>query len=384
MYNNKLCYLTILICLYITGNLYAQRDYMIIARDSSIVYGIKLIESNPLNNASYIQVEDKNGQIKRYTPNEILEYAFHYGKAYRAFDIDVNGQSQRFFFQRIFSAEFYIYYLRNREDINKYYLTTADSLPLIAIPKAKNDYVPFMQSVTANCSQATVNAQYVKLNQNNLKRFFRGFLSCSESSLPRIRIGITSGLSLTKFSPSAPNVFAGTSNYIYGLPDYQYTPDIFLGLVLDVPIAMSNYSLNTQIIIKRSKSFVAFSKSFADYDLSTSNTWINIPLLLRYTYYPAKVKPFLEIGFIYARSLENNIELFEYSYKSADVYIDFDDSPAISDNQLGLSIGGGVVLKYDSKYSLFGEIRYSELYSKKQRRGQLNVNEILSTIGIFY
>lgn len=384
MNKNKLCYLTTLICLCLTGNLYAQEDYIIIASDTSVLYGVKLIESNPLNNASYIQVEDDNGQIKKYTPYEILEYAFHYGKAYRSFDIDVNGKSQRFFFQRFFSAQFYLYYLRTRRDINKYYFTTADSLPLIAIPKAKKEYVPFLQSLTTNCSQSTVNAQYVKLKKNNLKRFFRGFLSCSESSLPRIRIGITSGLSLTKFSPKVPDVFVGTPNYIFGAPDYNYSPDIFLGLVLDVPIAMSNYSLNTQILIKRSKSFVAFSKSSVDYDLSTSNTWLNIPLLLRYTYYPVKVKPFFEMGFIYARSLENNIELFKYSYDRGDVYIDFDDTPAISDNQVGLSVGGGAVLKYDSKYSLFGEIRYGALYSKKQRSGKLNVNEIFLTVGIFY
>lgn len=383
--NNLLTFLTFVL-LWSTSNLCAQDDYIV--QDGESVFQVDLVENHPLSNASFILSQYKGDTIQ-YTPNEIEGYGLANGKEWKAFDVIINGQTQRYFFQKLYISWTYdLYYLRTREDISNYYLYLKSDSSLLTIPKNKEDYVPFLEDFTKRCPRAMVNASFARLKRNALIRFFKSYDTCYKGSLPRPRFAISSGLALNKYSPKVPLTLVGSPNYIFGAPDYEYTNGTFLSLIFDVPIASTNVSFNSGIILKTTTSSYTFTRSRfdelpSDYDLNMSNTWLNVPFNFRYTFYVPAFKPYLQTGFTYTKVLKNEVELIRYDFITGDI-ADIDNTPAISERQVGFSGAIGAIFKYDSKFSFFGEIKYAELYSDKQRTGKLNVKEIYFTIGLIY
>lgn len=369
-----------------TQRLQTFRDY--ITQDSLSIFQVKLTESTPLDNANFIKGV-YFGDSVTFTPDDIEGYGLHNGKEWDVFAVpNENGDMEKFFLRRLYVSRSYdIYYLRTRRDISKYYLYLRNGTEIIPIPEDKEEYVPLFQKWMQSCPRAVANAEFARLKRNSLIRFFKSFNTCYQGSLPRPRIFAGSGFALTKFNPKVPEVLVGSPNYIFNVPEYQYNPTYFASVIVDAPIAGSNTSFNTGLIFATSKSNIAFERALfgelpSSYVLKTDNSWLHFPFNFRYTFYKPNIKPYLQTGFTYTRVVKNDLELTERGQNG--LLRSFSDDPEFSRSQVGFSWVAGVLLKYDSEFSYFAEIKYSESYSKKQNQGKLNVNQIYFTVGILY
>ena len=335
------------------------------------------MEGRPKENALFIRAKEGN-KITKYSPDDLTGYQLKNGKTFRSFNVEINGQSKRYFFERLFRGKINLYYLNVESDVNKFYITESDSLPLLPIPEKSEELVEFFNRYVQNCPQAIRNIEHVKLERNLLKRFFRDYHNCSASPLPRLRYGFALGLAADKFA----SVEHGG---ILAIPNYKYDVGLFGGAFIDVPIGSGNLSLQPGIYFKRSGNSVAFDGFEVSYDLISSYSSLTLPILLKYTFLSANNSPFLTIGPVFSRVVKKEILLYEYRLIKNDVYIDFNDMPALANNQGGISIGGGMIFKYGSTHSLFGEFRFSKLHSIfPQRKEVLNVNEALLTFGMLF
>ena len=387
----KLIFRTVLSSLVLTvclsSFLQAQhRDYVI--KDSLSIFQVRLTESTPLDNATKIKgVYFKDSVV--FTPDDIEGYGLQNGKEWTVFAVpNENGEKEKFFLRRLYIASSYdLYYLRTRRDISRYYLYLRNGEEIIPIPEDKEEYVPLLQQWMQSCPRSVANAEFSRLKRNSLIRFFKSFNTCYQGSLPRPRIFGGSGYALSKFNPKVPDVIAGNSTYLFAVPEFEYTPTYFASILVDAPIASTNTSFNTGVIISTTSNDISFERSLlgelpSTYTLKTENTWFLVPFNFRYTFFKPSIKPYFQAGFNYARFIKNEAELYRYDLQGN--LVTFRDLPEISPSQVGFSWAAGAILKYDSKLSYFAEIKYSELYSRKKSEGKINVNQIFLTVGILY
>lgn len=246
------------------------------------------------------------------------------------------------------------------------------------IPEKSEELVEFFNQYVQNCPQAIKNTEYLKLKRNLLTRFLLDYHNCSASPLPRLRYGLT-------FGPAADKFVSAENGGILALPIYKYDLELLGGVFIDVPIGSGNFSLHPGIYLKRSGNSVAFNESEISYDLTTSYSSFTLPILLKYTFLSPNYSPFLTIGPAFSRVVKKEISLYEYKLIKNEIHINFKDMPALANNHGGISIGGGMIFKYGSKHSVFGEIRLSKFYSIfPQPTDVLNVNEALLTFGMLF
>lgn len=354
---------------------YSQTSF--IATDSSVYTGEKIILGTEYENALYIKVKDKKGEITTYTANDLLEYGLKNGQIYRSFNVGSDGKNERYFFLRLFKGKYNIYYLPGSIKTNNFYITTNDSLSLVAIPNNREAYLDFLKAYIDDCPQATENIEHVELTKNSLTRFFMDYQTCSNSYLPRLRFGYKMGISYNKLNPT------GTAE-ILTKPDYQFNSDFFLGAFVDIPIGTSNYSLITSPSFNNYASSIAFESLDRTYDLIINEWRLNVPVLARLSFFNHRTVPFIETGPLYSVKLKGENTLFNYSTTGDNIYIELDEAPFIPTHQLGFSLGAGIILKYNSDYSFMFRAGFNKCYGIVKQKESLIVNDVSFTTGLMF
>jgi len=344
--------------------------------DSTTIAGIVLVEGNDIENSRFCQIKEGD-KVIIYTPYEVKEYRFKNGQTYKSFPIKINDTISRYFLEKLVEGKTSLYYLRTKDGIRKYYLIEGESTNLLELPQLKEEYRALLDSVVNECPQAVSNIPFIKIQKYNLIRFVQDYNNCANRPFPRFKYGFSIGISATQIS-------AVNKKSIYSIPNYNKDWTISIGVFIDIPIKVSNFSLHPEIYYRQFGISQTFDDANSSYDLVINNSSICFPFLVRYSLLSKKVSPYFQAGPIYSRAIKNEGALFEYNSVKNNTYINVIDSPILQENMGGFSIGGGMIWQYASKYAWFGDLSYSKFYNLEKTNRLLNLSEITFKIGLIF
>jgi len=354
--------------------IYGQRGFY--STDIAKIVGVKMVDGGDIDNARFCQVKDGD-KILKFSPYEVDEFGFKDDRTYKSFPIKIGNTISRYFLGRLVEGKVNLYYLRAKGGIRRYYLNKENSNDLIELPTIQKDFSVLLDSIVTGCPQATNNIPYIKLTKNSLTRFVKEYVDCSKTPFPRFQYGFTVGINAVKLS-------AVDKGGIYSIPNYNNILSISIGAFMDIPIQSGNFSFHPEIYYNRFGTSKAFDNENTRNNLVINYSSISFPLLLRYTILRNGISPYFQAGPVYSMSIKNEGTLFEYKMTGNNVFIDIIDSSVLQKNMGGFSAGSGMILKYGSKYSWFGELRYTKLYNLKQESKLLNISEITLGIGLIF
>ena len=105
--------------------IFAQNTYYTL--DSTTYVNSEVNDRGDHSNALYCYVENKGAEIA-YTPDRVSEYGFSDGRIYKAFTVNVNGQTKKYFFEKLTNGDITIWYIHLKGDIKRFYVDENDLL----------------------------------------------------------------------------------------------------------------------------------------------------------------------------------------------------------------------------------------------------------------
>lgn len=330
---------------------FGQRDYFI--TDSTASYGIKLIDGRDLINSQFCQVI-KGDNIIQYTPYQVEEFGFKDGRVYISKEIQISGSSKRVFLERLNKGNTTLYYYRGKG--LKTFFIQKDSTLFVEIPK--QDYSTHLLNLTKDCLNVSDACKLVRYNKESLSKLISRYNQCELKPFPHFKYGLLIGYEFLRLIPSS-ELSDNLKNF-----DYKYDGGFTIGIFLDKPIFVSDFSLHAELLW--SKHGYSYNKLVDnnDFDFVANFTSLNVPLLLKYAYPSNNIRPFINVGINGTYLIENKSYLYKTTINETTIEInDVKIKPMISDFQLGHVIGGGLEYKLNYKKSLFFELRYCNQYS---------------------
>ncbi|MBN2349877.1 MAG: outer membrane beta-barrel protein [Bacteroidales bacterium] len=347
-------------------SLFGQRAYYI--TESTTQMGVNLEDGGDRTNSKFCQV--KNGEIiKRYTPNEVVEYGFKDGRVYVSKQIQIGESLQRVFMERLLTGENTLYYYKGKK-IRRFYIEK-DSVSLIEISKKSSDnsssFHEKLAEITSDCEyykEISGNAGYTKYS---IAKFISGYNSCEKIPFPYTKYGFFVGLIHTRLIASRNN-----SNEIFESVNFNADQSIYFGAFFDAPIKASDFS--TYLGLGFYHSIFSWKSDFFNslVDVSTSLSTIEVPVLLRYTVPHIKIRPYVNIGLNYALNIVNDNTITQMYLAEDQVQKITDKYNLASDQQIGYAYGAGIQYQLDYKKSVFFEIRVNREFSIPFSKGMLS------------
>lgn len=335
---------------------YGQREYF--STDSTSSYGIKLVDGGDLINSQLCQVK-KGDKILQYTPCEVKEFGFKDGRVYVSKEIQIADSSKRVFLERLEKGNTTLYYYRGKK--LKTFFIQKDSTLFIEMPKQNTveDYSTQLLNLTKDCSNVSDACKLVSYNKKSLSKLISRYNQCELKPFPHFKYGFLIGYEFLLLIPSSKQ------NNDLEYFDYEYDGGFTIGVFLDNPILVSDFSLHAELLL--SKHGYSYNKLVdnKDLDFVANFTSLNVPLLLKYAYPSNKIRPFINVGINGTYLVKNKSLLCETTINETTIEInDTEITSMISDFQLGYVIGGGLEYKLNYKKSLFFELRYCNQYNQ--------------------
>lgn len=336
-------------------NCYSQkRDY--IATDSSLTFGIRLIEGKAVDNAQFVRVKREDSEIK-YSPEQLIEYGFKNGTVYKSKNISISGQNKKVFLERLEHGNISLYYYTEK-GIKTYFLER-DSTLFMEI--SKDNFQKRISEITSDLEWKSDQVKLVNYNGKSLSKLISLYNNGYNKPLPFPRFGIISGYSRTSLKvPSA--MFNEKLNGIYFTP----SSSVSFGVFADLPIEMSDFSFNVGVDFSKSGFSVNSRNPQADVDVVVNITSLNMPVLLRYTIPTLVWRPFINAGSIYSYHLNNESKIYESSIDQNVITIhEVLQESLISKSMLGYSFGLGLQRNLNYRKIASAELRHNQLYGSK-------------------
>ncbi len=335
---------------------FGQSEYF--STDSISSYGIKLVDGGDLINSQFCQVKKGNKTIQ-YTPYEVKEFGFKDGRVYISKEIQIADTSKRVFLERLHKGNTTLYYYKGKAI--KTFFIQKDSTLFVEIPKqaTDEDYSKQLLNLTNDCSNVSDACKLVNYNKRSLSKLISRYNQCELKPFPHFKYGLITGYEFLRLIPS--DVQNDNLEYF----DYTYDGGFTIGLFLENPILVSDFSLHAELLL--SKHGYSYNKLVdnKDLDFVANFTSLNVPLLLKYAYPSNKIRPFINIGINGTYLIKNETLLYETIIKETVIKInDTEVTSMLSDFQLGYVIGGGFEYRLNYKNSLLFELRYSNQYSQ--------------------
>jgi hypothetical protein len=348
---------------------FGQTEYY--STDSATSAGIELVDGSALVNSRLCQVK-KGAEIIEYTPYEVKEFGFKDGRVYISKEIQLPDTSKKVFLERLQKGRLTLYYYRAK-GIRTYFIER-DSTLFVEIPKqntVNQHYSDQLSILTHDCTNVSDACKLVKYNKRSLSELIARYNNCELKPFPHFRYGLLVGYEFLKLNPlSSQNEFLEYFNF-------HYDGSFSIGLFLDQPVFVSDFSLHAELIY--SKHGYSYNKLIdnKDLDFVANISSLKLPFLLRYVYPSNKFRPFVNTGLIASYIIKNETLLYETIITQDKIVInDTETNTLIDDVQIGFSIGGGIENELNSKHSLFFELRYNNLYNygDSEFRGISNIN----------
>lgn len=342
---------------------------------TTITSGARLIEGDAIENANLCVVVEKK-ELKKYTPYDVSEYGFSNGDIYESFDISLDTIHRRFFLKKITTGKINLYKLCLKGYDDTYYTIIGDSKTLVKVPGNTKDLRDLLNQIIDDSPASKSNIPLVKYQQQSMERFFNDYNKGLDRPYPTLHVGCKLNLNATTHFPANKIDF-------YSVPTLQTMESLSAGLFMDIPLFYSNFSISPELNFIKSQSSQSIDDQFYSYDLFVNYSSIDIPLLLRYSFYHNGLTPYIQAGPVYSRIVKNNSELYCYKSEGNNVFMNR-YAPIISNQRSGYSIGCGFVSCYRARFSLFGELRYQQLFTTSKSDYQQNSSNYSVSLGLVY
>lgn len=349
----------------------AQRGYY--KRNNEINTGVRILNDRTMN-FRYCQVLDSN-RVVRLKPDQVDEYGIDNGPVYKAFNIMINSKPYQYFLERLLKGRFCLYSLNGEGGIQRFYISGSDSTILEQL--TRKDYKTVLRKYSDESSNAINSLNTIGYNKADLICFLEEINDATYHPLPKIRLGIRLGVDAVRTSvEDRMSVYSGAK--------YPTDWNLSTGILLNIPLEMSKYSIIPEINYKAVRNTIVFDNDPYSYALLLDRSSVAIPLFLRYSFSDANVTPYLQAGPLYSRIFRNESILYEYESVSNVVSTIIKESPVLGVNMGGFSLGGGIETRLKGRLSFFGELRYNQLYNLSNVPNNLRFGEYSLMIGIIF
>ncbi|HKJ42142.1 MAG TPA: porin family protein [Sunxiuqinia sp.] len=333
---------------------FGQGEYY--SNDSLTSVGINLIDGGDVANAKFCRVKDGDS-IFTFTPYEVDEYGFNKGPVYIAKDIQVAGSRKRVFLERLYQGETTLYYYQS-ENLKTFFVEK-DSTLFTEVPKQNKDGLSYSEkllTLTNDCPNVSEACKLVRYSKNSLSKLIARYNKCELKPFPHFKYGLLVGYEFTKLVPVPDNK---SINYF----DYDFDGGYTLGIFIDNPILVSNFSFHAEMTFSQHGFSYHYQHDNSDMDLVANIASFKIPLLIRYTAPTNKIRPFVNIGGITTINTKNKCLLYESTIDEHTIEINDTKSVSLIHKvQAGYAAGGGIEYKLDIRHSITFEIRYHHQY----------------------
>ena len=333
---------------------FGQSDYCVI---DSTLNGINLIDGGALINSRLCQVK-KGKEIIAYSPYEVMEYGFKEGRVYISKEIQIADSSKRVFLERLHNDETTLYYYRGMG--LKTFFIEKDSTLFVELPKqdnAKEPYSELLLNLTDDCPNVSAACKLVRYNKRSLSKIITRYNKCELKPFPHFKYGFLVGYEFSNLVP------VDKQNKDLEYFEYNYDSDFSIGLFVDNPILVSDFSVYAALLFSKHGYSYNHPSATGDFDLIMNISTLSVPLLIRYTLPTNNLRPYLNTGPIYSYNIKNE----SYLYKStiSDNIIEIKNSiegSIIPTHEFGYTMGCGLEVDLDFKRAVFLEIRYSKQF----------------------
>jgi hypothetical protein len=338
------------------ATIFGQSNYF--SKDSVLSLGIKIIKGSDKDNSRFCRVKIGD-QIIEYSPYEVQEYGFRDGRVYISKEINLEDSVKKVFLERLYSGKTSLFYYRGT-GIHTFFLGK-DSSQLLEIPRRNGNglnYLKQLKDLISDCSNVTDAVRFVSYNKGSLTKLISRYNNCELKPFPHFRYGLAIGYEPVKLKPPTAII----NNYIRYF-NFRYDGGFMIGLFLDSPIVVSDFSLHTEVYFSRHG--YSYNKMVAnkDFDFIANISSLKLPVLIRYTYPSNKTRPFFNLGGIVNFNIKNESSIYETTKTVSIIEInDTQNGPLTDVFQAGFSIGSGVEYCLNLRNSLFLEFRYDKLY----------------------
>jgi hypothetical protein len=327
--------------------------------DTSFTSGARILEGRYFDYFQKCRVYS-DGKITEYSPYQVTQYGLANGTEYFARDIDLPGAPHRVFLEQIVNGKVSLYYYSDSQN-NRYFIEK-DSTSLAVIPQNNNkgdtQLSAFLEGISGDCRAVSETAGSVKYNRLYLTRFVESYNNCTAMVLPHTRYGLILGVGGRKPAPSRNN-----SERSLGYFDYRYRSSPTAGLFMNLPVRLSDLSVQVELLFSRSGFAYTASTEEIKYDIEGTINTLKMPFMLRYTHSSPRLKPYVNGGFVFAYNVKTDITLRQESLNGLPVIPVSDYSAFVRKVQPGFTAGGGLEYRLSEKHSVFLDLRYDNLAS---------------------
>lgn len=353
--NNIKIWQILLILLPLAQSAYSQQNNYI-ESDSMLFSGADLVHGSPAENAQFIVVKSKDAETKYY-PDQLRGYGFKNGPVYRSRNITVAGQSRRVFLEEIRAGKITLYYYFEK-GLKRFFLEK-DSTVFVELPDSDEFRTRIIEH-TGDFEWIVNQVQLARYNRQSLAKLISLYNDGKPRHLPYPRFGLTAGYSM--MSLTVPEtIFTGQSSSLSFAPGSS----VQLGIFADLPVSMSNFSLNTGVNFSKHGFSANSVDEESDVDIVVNIISANVPVLIRYTV-PALVwRPFVNAGGICSFHLKYERDIYKSELRQDIIIINEPvHQPPSERATLGYSVGAGLQYNLNVRNIASLELRYSQLPGK--------------------
>jgi len=329
--------------LFIIFPIWGQWSYI---QTDSLLIELPVINQGAIKNARECYVDYKR-EKKRYSPDDLLGYGLDNGTVYVSRIIQLGDSTLKVFLEVLESGDRSLYCYRTKSGKC---LFISDGGTLLSEVSKEIYREQLKEWSYTDYPELKKEINFVGYNERSLKKFVNKYNKKDLSPFPFPKIGLMVGNEMAKLNPFH-KVLKETD-----LIRYDYESNFMVGAFLDYPILLSDFSAHLEIYYSSHSYKYKGSNENESLELKVTAPDVKVPLLFRYTSPFRKLRPFVNIGGVYAYNFKPSIS---YGYFIGDVS---GSRPGISIHHFGYSAGCGLEYKLNYKNSLFFDFRYSNLY----------------------
>ena len=322
---------------------FGQQSYI---QTDTLYIELPVINQGEIKNAQECYVDYGHEKV-RYSPDELLGYGLDGGPSYVSKTIQLGDSTLKVFLEVIESGDHSFYCYRTKS--GKHFFVTDEDTRISEL--FKTTYREQLKEWSyIGCPGLKDDVNLAGYNKRSLKKFVAKYNKKDSSPFPSLKIGLTGGSEMAKLNLKK----------IKSVSFDFYEKSFMAGVFLDYPILLSDFSVHLEIYYSsHSYSYSYKNTTLMDDYLAMEVTApdLKIPLLFRYTLPFRKLRPFVNIGGIYAYNFNPT---FVYDYSTEDGFVG--NQVVILKHYYGYSVGSGLEYKLNYKNSLFFDFRYGELY----------------------
>lgn len=366
--------------------LFAQSDFIITNTAVINVEAISIIAEE--ENTKYIRVIDK-GTSTLFYPGDIVGFGFADGKEYTSKNVVIGGYEKNVFLQRLEKGQLNLYYYPQGES-GLLYIEKDDQNPF-ELPKGKEELRALMSDLMSDMVFYKKQTKVMTEKVGSVSKLISLYNSDQKQPLPFIRYGIMFG-SINSRMRDVEVLYRNLTYY----PDddeYQYffnqhkveissTSGMSLGCFVDVPMAMTYFTVNASTIISNNVFMYHNESQYVDLDVSVERLSLEVPLQVRYTLPSRVLRPFVNVGTVFVQSLDNNQHIYSTTKRlSVRTTEEYDQNRLLATFNQGYVIGFGFNVHVDPRRVVSAELRHSGLIGAKNGT-TVNNTQILFSISL--